>query len=221
MYFFNATNKQCITLAHTNIVHTVHENSSHKDQYSTRSNTTGTLTKFRGRCRRVTPKDRPELPARTRSCTSIGSEHFGDVAMIWSALHTFNTSPQIKDKELKELFPIVVISAFGFQDFLDSLANVGTPPSNLIHEIHMALLYPLLRQHINNQIAALKRKDSEATVPKWITSSCASAVRSVEYITCTTHEFSNVFFHFITPSCGITRNAYSNVTIEHRYELRT
>ena len=98
--------------------------------------------------------------------------------MIWSALHTFNTSPQIKDKELKELFPIVVISAFGFQDFLDSLANVGTPPSNLIHEIHMALLHPLLRQHINNQIAALKRKDSEATVPKWITSSCESAVRA-------------------------------------------
>ena len=139
----------------------------------TLSNTnTGTLTKFRGRCRRVAPKERPELPNRTMSCTSIGSEYFGDAAMIWSALHTFNTSPQIKDKELKELFPIVVISAFGFQDFLDSLANVGTPPSNLIHEIHMALLHPLLRQHINNQIAALKRKDSEATVPKWITSSC-------------------------------------------------
>ena len=81
-------------------------------------------------------------------------------------------------KEIKELFPILVLSAFGFQEFLDSLADVGTPPSNLIHEIHMALLYPLLRQHITNQITSLKKKDSEATIPKWIASSCDSGLQA-------------------------------------------
>jgi len=136
------------------------------------------LTEFRGRSRRIAPKNRPELPNRSRSCTSVGSEHLGDAAMIWCAIHTFNTSPQIKDKDIKAMFPILVISAFGFQDFLDSLANVGTPPSMLIHEIHMALLHPLLRQHVTNQISSLKKnKESEATVPKWIISSYEHAVK--------------------------------------------
>eukprot|EP00939_MAST-03C_sp_MAST-3C-sp1_P004448 g4448.t1 len=141
------------------------------------------------RCKKA--KGRALLP-KPRKSQVLSPEHLGDAVMIWTTLHTFNSNPRIADKSSRGLFPVIVLSPFTLEAFVEALqwsspeakgddddlekttVHHRRVPPNLLSEIHMALLYPLLLNHSRRQTAALNRKGHFS--PAWLVSSAQFAI---------------------------------------------